>query len=88
QKHQKNIEALLACDALTGLPNRGAFISALIGALDRAAQENKEATVLHIDLDNFFAVNEAIGTEQADLIIAETGRRIKEVLRQSDRPAR
>jgi len=88
QRHQKNIETLLACDALTGLPNRGAFITALTGALDRAAQENKEATVLHIDLDNFFAVNESIGTEQADLILAEMGRRIKNVLRQSDHPAR
>ncbi|MEI7612464.1 MAG: EAL domain-containing protein [Betaproteobacteria bacterium] len=88
QKYQQNIETLLSSDVLTGLPNRSAFLSALVVALDSARHGAKEVTVLHIDLDDFFAVNDAQGVDQADLLIAEMAQRIKGSLRQADRLAR
>lgn len=88
QHYQKLIETLLAFDQLTGLPNRDAFQHALVGAIDSARQEERELTVLHIDIDDFVVVNDAIGTGEADLVIVEIAIRIKEALRQDDRLAR
>lgn len=88
QKYQQRIETLLAFDQLTGLPNRNAFTYALVSVLEDARQGGKQATVLHIDLDDFFGVNDALGTDDADQVIAEIAQRIKDALRQADRLAR
>ncbi len=88
QQHQQHIESLLEFDQLTGLPNRTAFLRSLVGVLDSARQNGKQATVLHIDIDDFFDINDAIGTNEADLIIVAIGARIKDALRQVDYLAR
>jgi len=88
QQYQQRIENLLAYDHLTGLLNRTAFQQSLASALDIARREGKEATVLHVDVDDFFLVNESIGASEADLVIVEIAERIKEALRQNDRLAR
>ena len=88
QKHQQHVEALLALDQLTGLPNRSAFLYTLAGTLNGARQDGKQATVLHIDLDDFFGINDTLGIDQADQLIAETAQRIRDALRQSDLLAR
>ncbi len=88
QKYQQRIETLLAFDQLTGLPNRSAFLYALVGVLDGARKEEKQATVLHIDLDDFFGINDALGSDDADQLIADIAQRIKDALRQADRLAR
>jgi len=88
QRYQERIDSLLAYDQLTGLPNRDAFRQALVGALNNAGQDGKEATVLHVDIDDFFAVNNDLGTSEADGIIAEVSIRIREVLRHGDHLAR
>ena len=88
QRYQQHIDKLLAIDQLTGLPNRAAFLSALAEALERAQRQRMQATVLHVDLDDFFAVNEAFGTSEADLVIADSARLIKGALRADDLLAR
>jgi diguanylate cyclase (GGDEF)-like protein/PAS domain S-box-containing protein len=88
QHSQKLIETLLAFDQLTGLPNHEAFQHALVGAIDSARQETRELTVLHIDIDDFAVINDAVGTGEADLVIVEIAIRIREALRQDDRLAR
>ena len=88
QHYQQRIESLLTFDQLTGLPNRTAFLHSLVRALESARQDAMEATVLHIDVDDFFVVNDAIGTNEADRVIAEIATRIKSTLRQADQLAR
>lgn len=88
QQYQKRIERLLDFDQLTGLPNRAVFLRSLDEVLDSARQDGKEVTVLHVDIDDFFVVNDAIGASEADLIIAATATRIKDALRQTDFLAR
>ncbi len=88
QHYQRRIESLLDFDQLTGLPNRTAFLRSLVGVLDNAWQEGKQATILHVDIDDFFVVNDAIGADEADRVIVSIAARIKEVLRQDDRLAR
>ena len=88
QRHQKRIQTLLTSDLLTGLPNRSAFLSTLVTALNGARQADKEVTVLHVDLDDFYSINDAHGIDQADMLIAEIAQRIKSALRQVDSLAR
>lgn len=86
--YEQRIENLLAFDQLTGLPNRSAFLRTLVGALESTRQSAQEVTVLHIDIDDFFALNEAIGARDSDRLIVEMAVRMKDVLRQSDQLAR
>jgi len=88
QHYIQRIESLLAFDQLTGLPNRAAFLQTLADALESARRDQKEVTVLHIDVDDFFVVNDAVGADEADRIIAEIATSITTVLRQSDQVAR
>lgn len=88
QHLQQHIDQLLACDQLTGLPNRTAFMNLLVGTLSSDAQEGRETTVLHIDIDDFFVVNDAVGPNEADLVIVEIALAIKSTLRQADTLAR
>ena len=88
QDYRQRIESLLTYDQLTGLPNRSAFSRSLVGALESARQNALEATVLHVDLDDFFVVNDAVGTNEADQVIVEMAVRIKAALRHDDLLAR
>ena len=88
QHYQQQIENLLAVDQLTGLPNRTAFLRSLAVVLDSAQQKKTQATVLHVDLDDFFAVNEAFGACEADLVIADGAQHLKTALRDEDLLAR
>ena len=84
----QRIESLLAFDQLTGLPNRTAFLQMLAGALESARRDEKEVTILHVDIDDFFVVNEALGADDADHVITQIATNMKEALRQADRLAR
>ena len=88
QHYQQRIENLLDFDQLTGLPNRTAFLRLLTGFLDSARRSRKEVTILHVDIDDFFVVNETVGESDADRVIAEMATRIKSALRQADHLAR
>ena len=88
QHYLERIETLLSFDQLTGLPNRNAFLSVLEDVLSRARREEKEATLLHIDIDNIFDANDSVGTDQSDQLIVGIAQRIKATLRQADQLAR
>jgi diguanylate cyclase (GGDEF)-like protein len=69
-------------DPLTGLPNRRAFDGAL-RSLGR-----HDATLFMLDLDNFRAVNDAIGHIGADAALREVAERLRRVGRRTDRAFR
>jgi diguanylate cyclase (GGDEF)-like protein len=75
-------------DALTGLPNRTLFRDRLRQALAAARRDGCEAAVMLLDLDRFKEVNDTLGHESGDLLLAELARRLREVVRQSDTIAR
>ena len=60
-------------DTLTGLPNRAGAIRELTGLLLAPTP----AVALLIDLDNFGAINGALGTSHGDSILREVGRRLQ-----------
>ncbi|MCC6992492.1 MAG: diguanylate cyclase [Acidobacteria bacterium] len=62
-------KAEAATDALTQLPNRGAFDLALREWVSRAARENRPFTVAMVDLDDFKRINDTYGHPVGDRVI-------------------
>jgi len=56
-------------DGLTGLPNRRAFDGRLTAELDRACQEGGPLSLCLVDLDDFKAVNDALGHPAGDRVL-------------------
>ncbi len=71
-------------DALTGLPDRAAFVAAL-----RAAAETGDGVaVLFLDLDDFKVVNDGFGHEAGDRLLIQVAQRLRAAVRESDLVAR
>jgi diguanylate cyclase (GGDEF)-like protein/PAS domain S-box-containing protein len=75
-------------DPLTGLPNRALLMDRLEHAVARAHRRKTPLTVLFLDLDDFKAVNDALGHECGDRLLKEVGRRLDSGARSSDTVAR
>lgn len=59
--NHEQLEILSRTDGLTGLLNRRAFLDEVERRLRQAVRNNRPATLLYIDLDNFKSVNDAHG---------------------------
>jgi diguanylate cyclase (GGDEF)-like protein len=75
-------QALL--DPVTGLPNRHLLLDRLEQCLVHGHRTGMQTAVLFVDLDGFKSVNDRAGHAAGDLVLAEAGRRIAAVARESD----
>ncbi|MHA1538179.1 MAG: diguanylate cyclase, partial [Alphaproteobacteria bacterium] len=75
-------------DALTGLYNRRYFDTHFQAQIKRARVTGKPLALLMLDLDAFKVVNDTFGHTVGDEVLAETGRRLQENLRNVDMVAR
>lgn len=82
------VGAFAGHDALTGLPNRTAFLDRLQAVLDGARHADRQAAVLSVDLADFKAINETLGYVAGDLLLRHAGARMLAVLRECDMLAR
>ena len=75
-------------DALTGVPNRVLFQDRLEQACTRTQREGQAFAVMLMDLNRFKQANDTFGHQCGDLVLQETARRLRTVLRDSDSVAR
>lgn len=75
-------------DALTGLPNRTAFLAQVEEALSGAASSAERIGVFLVDLDDFQIVNDSLGQRAGDELLRAVADRLREEVRTSDVLAR
>lgn len=71
-------------DSLTGLPNRALMLDRLRQALARSEREPGTLTVMFVDLDNFKLVNDGLGHDAGDRVLALVAQRLLVAVRPSD----
>jgi diguanylate cyclase (GGDEF)-like protein len=76
-------------DTLTGLPNRAAMLDQIDGALRRLqVWRDYYFALLFIDLDRFNVVNDSLGHDAGDMLLALIARRLEAMLRPDEFLAR
>ncbi len=71
-------------DVLTGLANRARFSERLATSI----KADERPAILYLDLDDFKVINDTLGHEAGDHVLAEVARRVKTVVRPTDLVAR
>ena len=71
-------------DALTHLPNRHFFSTTLETALESAKKDNKEFSILFLDLDGFKLINDTLGHQAGDELLQNVAARLVSSVRDGD----
>ena len=71
-------------DALTRLPNRVLTMEELERAVAQAGRHKRVLAVLFVDLDGFSDVNDTLGHEAGDELLARAAERLRRCVRKSD----
>jgi diguanylate cyclase (GGDEF)-like protein len=71
-------------DVLTGLPNRGTFLTQAEVAIQRAGEADQSLALLFVDLDHFKRVNDSLGHLVGDTLLKTLAERMTRVLRVTD----
>lgn len=79
---------LLEHDPVTGLLNRPAALDRIAHALRRIEEDGGEVAVLIVDVDRLRDVNDALGHEVGDRLLASTAKRLTTAVRPADIVAR
>jgi len=81
---RSRIHYLAHHDALTGLPNRAAFIEQVEALLPALQAAGSRLALLFIDLDHFKRVNDSLGHLVGDTLLQTIAQRLKHTLRTGD----
>ncbi|MEW6764647.1 MAG: EAL domain-containing protein [Pseudomonadota bacterium] len=87
-EQERRLEHLARHDSLTQLPNRLALHHHLHQAMNSALMQDKQLSVLFMDLDRFKWVNDALGHGMGDKLLECVAQRLKATLRDKDFLAR
>ena len=82
------IERMAHFDDLTGLANRFQFSIALKAICARLRRKPRRFSVLYIDLDNFKQINDNLGHDTGDALLARAAERMRALVRRRDLIAR
>lgn len=88
QQFQLRLQYMAQYDQLTGLPNRGFLYDRMKVALSKARRDQRQLSVLYIDLDKFKEVNDTFGHDIGDGLLQQVAQRLTQCVRESDTVAR
>jgi diguanylate cyclase (GGDEF)-like protein len=71
-----HFEVLALRDGLTGLPNRERFRQLLAAAIDQAAATDSVFGIGLLDIDHFKTINDTLGHDKGDVLLAAAAKRI------------
>jgi diguanylate cyclase (GGDEF)-like protein/PAS domain S-box-containing protein len=71
-------------DKLTGLPNRSVLLEHIRQGMFHAQRAEKMMAVMFIDLDDFKTINDSLGHDAGDAMLAEVACRLKRAVRAGD----
>lgn len=79
-QRDREVQDLIYRDPLTGLPNRRHFEERLDRIVARRDNDAEPVSVLFMDLDEFKKVNDTLGHDVGDLLLAIVGSRLRRAL--------
>jgi diguanylate cyclase (GGDEF)-like protein/PAS domain S-box-containing protein len=84
----QKLMAMATSDRLTGLANRAAFQDRLAAECERAARLDRPLSVLMIDVDHFKGINDRLGHQAGDEVLAAVAGVLRATVRGADLAAR
>lgn len=88
KRSQEKLKELATHDDLTGLPNRKLFMELAQKYIGIAKREDKQITIIFLDLDLFKNINDIYGHGAGDALLKDISSRIIKALRDNDIVAR
>jgi diguanylate cyclase (GGDEF)-like protein len=79
-RHDRDIRRLAYGDSLTGLPNRLAFREQLDERVNAAIAAGSRIALLFVDLDDFKRINDTLGHDAGDEVLAQFAARIRQCM--------
>lgn len=84
RKNYDHIEFLAYHDVLTQLPNKVAFYDKVYNTLSSSEGSNCRHAVYFVDLDNFKTINDTLGHDYGDKLLAKTAERLRSQIKSND----
>ncbi len=88
KRSEEQIRFLVNHDALTGLPNRTLLDDRLRQAIAQSRRDESHTAVLFLDLDRFKLINDTLGHDTGDRLLARIGECLTAALRETETVAR
>jgi len=88
EEAEQRLVDMAQTDALTGLANRSSFQSTLVRTIAESERNGTGFALVIMDIDHFKMVNDTLGHEAGDLVLASISRCLTERLRSTDFVAR
>ncbi len=82
--HQEQMAFMATHDQLTGLPNRTLILDRADQMLGRARRNQTPVAALHMNLDNFTAINDTLGHQAGDELLQGLAARLDGIVRDTD----